>query len=126
MSPDRGGCQREIWRSVINVFINNGYLAYFTSTASWSQLYLNDDQNKKYTFDFDISDINIYSWYGVCFNRTGYEVDVLLNGNIVYNLSYIFEPTKLWHEYHDALDSGDFNIPPHIYFSIAQTTGSWI
>ena len=104
----------------------DGVSTYFTSTASWSENYLNDDAGRHYQFNFDTSDIDIGSDYRAgSANRTGYEVDVFLNNTLVYNQSFIFDTTTLANEYVTAMMSGDPNPPPgETYFSIAGIAGS--
>ena len=98
---------------------------YFTSAASWSQEYYNDDANNHYFFNFDILDINIGSDYRLGSpNRTGYEIGIYLNGDAVYEQSFIFDTTILADEYVNAMISGDPNPPVgEEYFTIIETMG---
>lgn len=102
-----------------------GNTTYFTSTASWSQEYFNDNASNHYLFNFNISDINIGSDYRACSpNNTGYEVDVFLNDALIYNQSYIFDTTTLYNEYVNAMMAGNPNPPPgETYFTITETSG---
>ena len=110
--------------AVGTIDLYDGVPTYFTSTASWSQEYFNDDASTHYLFDFDISDINIGSDYSAeSPNSTGYEVNVFLNDALVFNQSFIFDTTTLYNEYVNAMMSNDPNpLGGESYFSIAATS----
>ncbi len=111
--------------AVGNVDLYDGVETYFTSTASWSQEYYNGDAGNHYFFNYDISDINIGSDYRAgSSNRTGYELDVSLNGSSIYDQVFIFDTTTLVSEYVAAMMAGDPNPPAgERYFTIEETAG---
>jgi len=108
-----------------NCDLEDGEITFLKSHSSWSETYFNDSPNKKYNFNYNISDIIMKSEFYCSPTLSEYEIEVFLNGNSIFEESYLLDTTDLFNEYVDAMINRDLNPPPNqTTFSKDETGGS--
>ncbi|MBU1012613.1 MAG: PEP-CTERM sorting domain-containing protein [Bacteroidetes bacterium] len=94
---------------------NDGEITFLKSYSTWSETYLNDSPDKSYNFNYNISDIIMESKFYCSPTQTQYEIGVLLNGNSIFQESYLLDTTDQFNEYIDAIDQ---NLNPPLNYSL--------
>lgn len=106
---DANGLTRVFANSTTDMY--DGVQTSFRSTSAWSETFVNDSADTHYSFNFTLSDIQYGASWVLGTPKVGYELDISLNGNSIYDYSFLYDTSEQYQNLMDRMRSGNAGIP---------------